>query len=573
MSCLGHPFNVAHTRRPNLLGSNAAFVLLRHRVASRKRAPGACAGPGPLFASREGMPSQRDLDATRPAAIDHRSPWQPAGLATGLRARSLSEDITVDVCVIGAGMAGLLCALELAERGRSVVVVERSHVGAGDTSATTAHLSAVLDRRYFELASMHGEDAARLVAKSHMRGIAHLERVMNAYGIECGFQRVSGFLCAAGKSQEKDLIREHAAATAAGLNCELVKRAPMTLTTGSALRVANQAQFEPLQFLAGVLEVLNRKAVQLYTPVTVNEFDTSNTGEVLLGTAQGKRIRASHVVVATNSPINDVAVIHTKQAAYRTYAIAFETREVRATLSWDMEEPYHYVRLGIDAETERPILIAGGEDHRVGQDDTAEKHFPRLETWARERFPTLGNTVCQWSGQVFEPSDGLAFIGKNPGQERVLVLTGFSGNGMTYSALSAELIADLIDGVRHPFATLYDPKRKPASVSALSNYVLENLNTAAQYTDWIGPADVASAEQIAPGEGAVVRRGLTRVAIYVDPAGTKHEFSATCPHLGGVVAWNSAEKSWDCPCHGSRFDCHGKAVTGPAVSNLQPLNR
>ena len=529
----------------------------------------AIAGPG--FASSPHMPTQKDLDATRPAVTDHRSPWEPAGLVEGLRAQPLDENISADVCVVGAGMAGLLCALELAERGRSVVVVERSHVGAGDTSATTAHLSAVLDSRYFELASMHGEENARLIASSHMRGVAHLERVMNAYGIECGFERVNGFLCAGDKAQEKDLIREHAAATAAGLTCELVKRAPMPLTHGPALRFANQAQFEPLEFLAGVLKALREKGVRIYAPVAVNDFDTSNSGEVTLKTAQGKSLRANHVVVATNSPINDVATIHTKQAAYRTYAIAFETTQAKPTLAWDMEDPYHYVRIARDAVSEKPVLIVGGEDHRVGQGDDADSHFPRLETWARERFPTAGSTVCQWSGQVFEPSDGLAFIGKDPGQDRIFILTGFSGNGMTYSALSAELIADLIAGLSHPFAKLYDPKRKPTSASAIASYVQENLNTAAQYSDWIGPADVSNEDQIARGEGAVVRRGLTRVAIYVDDAGSKHELSASCPHLGGVVAWNSAEKSWDCPCHGSRFDCHGKVITGPAVSDLKPL--
>ncbi len=514
-------------------------------------------------------------DATRAnAATDHRSPWQAPGLLDRGRTDTLDEDISVDVCVVGAGMAGLLCALELAERGRSVAVLERSQVGAGDTSATTAHLSAMLDSRYFELASMHGEDAARLIAASHMRGIAHLERVMNAYGIECAFQRVSGFLCAGNAAQEKDLRREHAATTAAGLTCELVRRAPLALTEGPALQVARQAQFEPLAFLGGVVKVLKEKGVQLYAPVTVKDFDASSSGgEVTLTTDQGKRVIASHVIVATNTPINDLATIHTKQAAYRTYAMAFETAEAAPTLAWDMEDPYHYVRYAVDAVTQRPVLIVGGEDHRVGQDVEADKNFPRLEAWARERFPAVGSIVCQWSGQVFEPSDGLAFIGKNPGQDRVLILTGFSGNGMTYSALSAELIADLIGGLHHPFASLYDPKRKPGSASAISSFVQENLNTAAQYADWLGPADVGTAEQIARGEGAVVRRGLTRVAIYVDEAGATHELSATCPHLGGVVSWNSAEKSWDCPCHGSRFDCRGKVVTGPASSDLEPLNQ
>src|SRR6478609_826873 len=195
------------------------------------------------------MPSQSDMDATRPAVTDHRSPWQPAGLLEGLRARTLDEDITADVCVVGAGMAGVLCALELAERGRSVVVVERAHAAAGDTNATTAHLSAVLDRRYYELAGMHGKDAARLVALSHMRGIARLERVANVYGIECGFRRLSGFLCADDKAQEHDLDQEHVAASVAGLTYELDKRAPLTLTHGSAWQCAIQAQFEPLAFL------------------------------------------------------------------------------------------------------------------------------------------------------------------------------------------------------------------------------------------------------------------------------------------------------------------------------------
>src|SRR6478609_871479 len=297
--------------------------------------PATCIKAGPGFARIAAMTNQINSEVTRPAAIDHRSPWQASGLVDDWRARTLDADVSADVCVIGAGVAGLLCALELAERGRSVMVVERSHVGFGDTSATTAHLSAVLDRRYFELARMHGEDAARLIASSHMRGIAHLERVINAYGIECDFQRVSGFLCAANDAQEKELVREHAAATAAGLTCELVRRAPLALSNGPALRVERQAQFEPLEFLSGVVRVLKNQGARIYAPVTVNEFSTNRTGEVTLGTAQGKSIRASQVVVATNSPINELATIHTKQAAYRTYAMAFDSPRANPILAWD----------------------------------------------------------------------------------------------------------------------------------------------------------------------------------------------------------------------------------------------
>ncbi|MET0792871.1 MAG: FAD-dependent oxidoreductase [Polyangiaceae bacterium] len=499
---------------------------------------------------------------------EHRAPWRLTEGSSHLRA--LDEDISVDVCVVGAGMAGLLCALELAERGRSVVVLERSKPGAGDTGFTTAHLTALLDTRYVELEKTFGADTARLVASSHLRGIAHLERVVNKYAIECDFRRVSAFLCSATEEQEKLLLKESEAAHRAGLSCQLVRRAPLAVTAGPALHVARQAQFDPLAFLAGVAGALREKGVPIYAPASVIEFDSHSSNEAAaLKTSEGRSIRARHVVVATHTPVNDVAAMHTKQAAYRTYVIALESDVAEPALAWDMEDPYHYVRYGRDRATQRTVLIVGGNDHRVGEDSDSQANFGVLEAWARERFPRAGKPVCQWSGQVFEPSDGLAFIGKNPGDERVFVLTGFSGNGMTYSGLASELIADLIDGKTHPFAEIYAPSRKPHSASAIAEFVKENWNTAAQYADWVSPADVSGVEHIPRGEGAIIRRGLRRVAVYVDEAGAPHELSATCPHLGGVVSWNPAEKSWDCPCHGSRFDCHGKVITGPALSDLE----
>ncbi|MES1173296.1 MAG: FAD-dependent oxidoreductase [Myxococcales bacterium] len=474
------------------------------------------------------------------------------------------------MCVIGAGMSGMLCALELAERGRSVVVLDRSPLGAGDTSATTAHLTAVLDTRYFELEKMHGADAAKRIASSHLRGIAHLERVANKYAIECQLRRVSGFLCSANEEQEKLLVKEHAAANRAGLSCQLVRQSPLALTAGPALHVPGQGQFEPLAFLSGVADALTKRNVPIYAPVSVIEVDSrSSTEAAALKTAEGHTVRARYVVVATHTPVNDIATLHTKQAPYRSYVVAVQSTAVEPYLAWDMDDPYHYARYGWDGDTGQPVLIVGGNDHRVGQDSDSQDNFRKLESWARERFPSTGRLISEWSGQVFEPSDGLAFIGKNPGDERVFVLTGFSGNGMTYSGLGAELVADLIEGKSNPHSELYAPSRQPHSASALADFVRENFNTAAQYVDWVAPADVSNAEEIPRGQGAVLRRGLRRVAVYVDDAGERHELSATCPHLGGVVSWNSAEKSWDCPCHGSRFDCHGKLITGPAVSDLE----
>ena len=498
----------------------------------------------------------------------HRSPWQSAFAAP---VTSLAEDSNADVCVVGAGMAGLLCALELIERGRSVVVLEREGVGAGDTGMTTAHLTALLDARYHALISMHGVEATRAIAASHLSAIAHLERVANVYEIDCDFQRLSGFLCAANAEQTSALTEEYEAARKAGVRCELIRRSPLPIAQGPALHVPNQAQFNPLKFLSGVVRALERRGARIYAPVTVQKFEpVSGTEQIDLHTSDGRTIRANEVVVTTGSPINDVTTMHTKQAAYRTYGIAAEIADMSPALYWDMEDPYHYVRTATDASTKHQVLIVGGEDHRVGQDSDSERRFLNLERWLRDRFPNAGKIVNQWSGQVFEPSDGLAFIGRNPGDARVSIVTGESGNGMTYSAIAAQLIADLVQGVSNPLEKIYAPSRKPLSVGALGEFIRENLNTVAQYTDWLNAADVAQTKDIPRGQGAVLRRGLRRVAVYVDDAGSAHELSATCPHLGGVVAWNSAEKSWDCPCHGSRFDCYGKVVEGPAVSDLQP---
>src|SRR5450432_496027 len=439
-----------------------------------------------------------------------RSPWQsPLGSIGPTAFSRLERDQTADVCVIGAGMAGLLTALELAERGRSVVVLEREGLAAGETGATSAHLTTMLDTRYFALSSMHGPEATRLVASSHMRGIAHLERVANAYGIDCDFRRVSGFLCAGNDSQADVLARELSAATDAGVSCELVKHGPLPIASGPALHVPHQAQFDPIAFLDGVVRSLQREDVQLFAPVTVQSFDAASASDQIgIRTSDGRSIRANHVVVATNSPINDIVAMHTKQAAYRSYALAVAMAEPPPALCWDLEEPYHYVRSGIDAASGRAVLIVGGEDHKVGQDAEGERRWQRLEDWLRERVAGVGEVVSRWSGQVLETSDGLGFIGRNPGQQRVFIATGHSGNGMSYSALGAELIADLIQGTRNPFAQLYDPARKPSALSSIGRFVRENLNVAEQYADWLGPSDAASAEEIARGEGAVLRRGL-----------------------------------------------------------------
>jgi nitrite reductase/ring-hydroxylating ferredoxin subunit len=286
-------------------------------------------------------------------------------------------------------------------------------------------------------------------------------------------------------------------------------------------------------------------------------------------------VTARAVVVATNTPVNDRVAIHTKQAPYRTYVVGARVPRgsVPDILLWDTPDPYHYVRLqrgsrgeGGDESGGSDVLIVGGEDHKTGQANDADERFSRLEAWTRERFPQVESFVYRWSGQVMEPVDGMAFIGRNPlDSDNVYIATGDSGNGMTHGTIAGILLTDLIQGRENRWAELYDPSRKPLSLSAAKDFAEENLNVAVQYTDHVTPGEVSDESEIRAGEGAVIRRGLSKVACYRDESGALHERSAVCTHLGCVVQWNSGEKSWDCPCHGSRFHrTDGHVVNGPA---------
>jgi Rieske Fe-S protein len=267
--------------------------------------------------------------------------------------------------------------------------------------------------------------------------------------------------------------------------------------------------------------------------------------------------------------VNDIVTIHTKQAAYRTYVIGMPIPRgsVPHALYWDTPDPYHYIRLTAAADGTE-VLIVGGEDHKTGQEDDADERFGRLIAWTKERFPVSGGPSFSWSGQVMEPVDGVAFIGRNPGDaDNVFIATGDSGNGMTHGTIAGMLLTDLILGHTNPWETLYDPSR--VTLRATGTFARENLNVAAQYADLVTGGDISSVDDLAPDSGAVLRRGVKKIAVYKDPAGHVTELSALCPHLGCVVQWNSTEKTWDCPCHGSRFKCTGTVVNGPAMSDLK----
>ena len=481
----------------------------------------------------------------------------------------LAEDASVDVCVIGAGIAGLTTALVLAEAGRSVLVLDDGAIGSGETGRTTAHLSNAVDDRYVVIERLHGERGAALCADSHTAAIDRIEAIVTAEAIDCDFERVDGYLFLGPGQDVRLLERELDAARAAGLTTvDLFDTAPVEgFTTGPCLRFPRQAQLHPLRYLSGLARAVERRGGRIRTGTHVDDVQDGTPATVR--TASGRTVSAGSVVVATNTPANDRFVIHTKQAAYRTYVVGARVPAGRIShaLFWDTCDPYHYIRLQKLDGADEEILIVGGEDHKTGQaSDTIPERQARLEDWAREHFPMITDVAYRWSGQVMEPVDRVAFIGRNPGDDHIYVATGDSGMGMTHGTIAGLLIPDLILGKDNRWTSLYDPGR--ITLRSADEFLKENVNVAARYGEWLAAGDVPSEDHIARGTGAIVRDGLAKHAVYRDADGVLHRRSAVCPHLGCVVAWNPAEHSWDCPCHGSRFDPFGRVLNGPALTPL-----
>jgi glycine/D-amino acid oxidase-like deaminating enzyme/nitrite reductase/ring-hydroxylating ferredoxin subunit len=481
----------------------------------------------------------------------------------------LPGDTRTEVAVIGAGIAGLTAAYLLSREGKRVVLVEAMQVGAGETGRTTAHFMPP-DDRYFEIEKSFGADTARKVAQSFAAATDLAESIARQEAPDCDFERLDGYLYCLPGQDANILEKELQAARRAGVALEPSPAVDgLSFDTGPSLRFGSQAQFHPGRYLAGLARACVRQGVQLHGDTRATEM-TEHGDTTSVKTTHGT-IEAEAVVVATNTPFNDRVVMHTKQSGYRTYVVALDVPRgsVPRVLLWDVGDPYYYVRLasnGPGAATD--LLIVGGADHKVGQDAHSRQRWNDLEQWVRERFPMAGALAYQWSGQVMEPADGLAFFGRTPGSRgQVYVITGDSGTGMTHCTAGAIAVTDAILGRDNAWAGIYDPVRK--ATHALGEFVKEQANTLAQYKDLVTSGDVASVDHIPPGQGAVVRRGTTKLAVYRDEQSALHVCSAICTHLGCVVHWNGAEKSWDCPCHASRFSVEGEVLHGPAATPLK----
>jgi glycine/D-amino acid oxidase-like deaminating enzyme/nitrite reductase/ring-hydroxylating ferredoxin subunit len=480
---------------------------------------------------------------------------------------TLEGDHEVDVAVIGGGITGITAAALLERAGKRVALIEAQKVAQGVTGYTTAHLTEAIDTRYGALTRDFGLEGARLAAQASRAAIDRIAGFVAEKSIHCAWRRLPGYLYSEREDDLEALHHEFEAAKRLGLAVSMTDDVPLPFPTRAAVRFANQAEFHVRAYLLPLCEEIVERGGRVFEDSRVVDFEEGDVCRVV--TDRGA-VRAKQVVVAANVPLNRV-LLQTKLSHYRSYVLALRVSQPKLEgLFWDTDNPYHYLRsAAVDGGSES-VLLVGGEDHKTGTVEHTEACYERLLDYAGARFD-VQEVGFRWSAQVIETVDGLPLIGPNAKSSRVFVATGYSGNGMTFGTAAAMILSDLVLGKSNPFAELFDPARiKP--VAAARDFVVDNAEVGLHFVaDRLRSADTDDVHDVAPGQGKIVRMGGKRLAVFRDASGKLHGLSPVCPHLGCHVHFNDAEATWDCPCHGSRFDTDGKVLNGPSLRGLEPV--
>lgn len=474
-----------------------------------------------------------------------------------------------DVLIAGGGITGVTTALLLQKAGKNCVVAEAHTLCFGTTGGTTAHINTFLDTGYDSIESDFGADAARLVAAATNASRDLFQQHVREYNIDCGFDIKDGYLYALNEQQATQLDKLYAAAKKAGVEIDYANEIPVPIPFVKAVVFRRQAQVHPNRYVEALARAFEQLGGTVLEHCLVEHLKKEN--DLLHVHTEKGVIKAKAVIFATHIPPH-INVLDTTTAPYRSYAIAVTLNNNRypAGLAYDMDDPYHYYRTqNIDGAN---YLLVGGEDHKTGHVVNTEACFQALIAHARNYFDVAAVTH-RWSSQYWVPADGLAYIGHLPGgEDNVFVATGYSGTGITYSHVAAIALTDLMSKGQSEYVDLFKPGRiKP--VAGFANFVKENADVVAQFVGKrIGAARIEELASLAPGEGKVVKYEGDKIALYKDESGKLYALSPVCPHAKCIVAWNAAEKSWDCPCHGSRFGLQGQVLTGPAHHPLEKID-
>ncbi|AEI48946.1 FAD-dependent oxidoreductase [Runella slithyformis] len=499
----------------------------------------------------------------------HESIWQSEPVSTNYPPEIFNPQKTYDVLIVGGGITGLTTALLLQKQGKECLIADAHTIGFGTTGGTTAHINTFADTTYAEVEKGFGEEAAVLFSKAIQGAIRTIEDLVYTYNIDCDFELKKGYVYAEDEKQAKELDELYESALKVGVAAQVVTKAPTPIPAVKVVEFDHQAQFHPLKYLAALhLEFIKLGGVVL-EDTRIQEIRSEE--HIHLAIAQNARIQAKNVVYATHIPPGGVNVLHFLCAPYRSYVLAVTLKNdlYPEALVYDMQDPYHYFRTHtID---EKKYLIVGGNDHKTGH-SSPEQAFQELETYVRRHYD-VDTMAYRWSSQYYVPADGLPYAGLLPGASPgIYVATGYNGNGMMLGTMSAKILSDLIAGNKNRLSDLFDPSRIKPLASA-GEAVKENVDVIYHFIlDRFTVHALTSVNELANDSGIVAETEGKKIAVYKDKEGTVSALNPICTHAGCIVSWNNEEKSWDCPCHGARFDTHGKVLTGPARKHLTPID-
>jgi len=486
---------------------------------------------------------------------------------------SLTNDIEADVVVIGGGLTGITAAYLLRKEGAKVVLIERQRCAGADTGHTTAHLTYVTDQRLHRLVNTFGRDGAKAFWEAGVAALDQIYQIVQERKMDCNFRWVPGFLHASLEGDPADdaksLLEDAQLAADIGFTAEYVEQAPYAGRPG--VRFAQQATFHPLKYLGPLLQSIPGGGSHVFENTEASHIDS----EPLTVHADKYKIRCSYLIIATHTPLVgktnlvSATLFQSKLALYTSYVFGAKLPKgaVPEALYWDTSEPYNYLRL--DTHPGFDYAIFGGEDVKTGQEESSELCFGRLRA-RLEKFLPQAKIEHRWLGQVIETNDGLPFIGESSGKQ--FVATGFCGNGFTLGTLSAVMARDRYLGRKNPWFDLFRCDRRKFH-GGTWRYITENLDYPYYMVrDRLARAEADSVDEIKVGEGKIVKLDGKKAAAFRGDDGKVVLLSPVCTHLKCIVHWNDADKTWDCPCHGSRFKPTGEVFSGPAETPLEKMS-
>ncbi len=473
-----------------------------------------------------------------------------------------------DVLIVGGGITGLTTALLLQQSGKQCIIAEAQTIGFGTSSGTSAHLNNFFDTTYSKVAKDFGKQEAALLYAAATEALQLIQDNVERYNIDCGYSKATGYIFSVTEEQDKDLDEIISGGKEVGLPIAYTNENPFPIPYNKIASVQGQAQFNPAPYLVALANAFEAAGGKILQQCRVLETKGDSVLEVK---TSRQIITAGSIVYATHIPPG-VNLLHFRCAPYRSYVVAavLADETYPADLGYDLNDPYHYYRS--QEVNGKKYLIAGGEDHKTGHEENTSACFAKLESHLHSFF-NIKEIAYHWSSQYFEPADGLAYIGSLPGNSNnIYVATGFGGNGLTYGNIAAILIRDLIVTNESPYKNLFDPKRlKP--IAGFQNFIKEGADVVKTFIAGKFAAEkIRAVGELAIGEGKIVKYAGHSIAMYKDELHNIHACNPTCPHIGCTVAWNNAEKSWDCPCHGARYAVNGELLTGPSQSDLASIN-